>query len=154
MEVTVQDNLPFFAHLSAHLFNFPNLRKDSLHWSFPPSVEIGPGQRTSVVTVNYTVDVEHWDEFKVEFVTEDASLRCIWRQIIDYTLHHKGAVRLTGVDTRWYENAFPSQFLFISALSSYCKNVALVSSESATQHCLLHVLTLAPVLSNIAQLPV
>ena len=70
-------------------------------WELPSTVQIAPCQRTSVVAVNYSVRVQHRDNFKDKVVSEQLSLLIgrISQEIYQAT-HHPRAHCFSRVNAR------------------------------------------------------
>ena len=61
-----------------------------LTWVLPPSVEIATCQTASIVTINDTVRVKHWNNLEHKLVSELNSSGIITYQKVNDTLHHEG----------------------------------------------------------------
>ena len=106
----------------------------------PPSVEITTSQRTSIVAVDYTVRVQHWDNLEDELVSQLMRYRIAADEEIYNSFHHPGRVWLTRVDSWGNNNSFFEFVNLIRHSVCYCQVLALVAGQSSTKDISCHVI--------------
>lgn len=82
------------------LFAVVNCWLQRLGRELPAAVQVTAGQRTTVVSVNYAVGVEHRDDFEDKIFPQQAGFLIIRiRQKVQNASHHPAANGLAGVDS-------------------------------------------------------
>lgn len=67
-----------------------NLRVDLSHWTLPSSIYIKTCQITSEITINNSIDIDHWKNSKLKFLKKPVNFIIInCRQTNEYLFHEK-----------------------------------------------------------------
>jgi hypothetical protein len=69
MDIAEEQNISALKGLTHHLLARVILRVSLGTWADPLSVKILLGQRASVVSVDNSIRVEHWDNFENEMIS-------------------------------------------------------------------------------------
>lgn len=64
VKVDVQDYVSFAIKLFAQLLGVIDRRIKTSVWGFPSSIEVRPAERSPVISVNDSVNIEHRDNFE------------------------------------------------------------------------------------------
>ena len=82
-----------------NLFDGAHSRVDSEVRLVVPAIEIVTRHRRPVVSYYYSIGVDHRNDFEDNTLTELPSRVGVTKQVLDKALHHKGAIRLSWMDT-------------------------------------------------------
>ena len=105
-------------------------------WRFISAIKIRSTERAPVVSVNYSVYVDHGDDFENKLFPEGSSFRCITHQKVDQPFHHPRRIRLTWVNPCRNEYAlFGESLLRLRVLVLGCNSeeFTLIACKSPAQ---------------------
>jgi hypothetical protein len=108
VEITKHNQLSFLCKLLKKLFRIVYARMEYLGRGLPSSIQIASCKGTSVVTVNDTIWIEHWDDFENKVLSQILSLIISFVSQEFYgALHHPRAYAFTWMDSCGQKDAFP-----------------------------------------------
>ena len=90
-----------------HRSSFQHVTQHELHSHISRylAVQIATRKRTTVVAVDYTVRIEHGNDFKHEVIPKDLGVQAWPNEVVDDALHHPTGIRFAWVHSRRYDYA-------------------------------------------------
>ena len=76
-------------------------------WIFPISVQIEARKVASVVSINDTIWIKHWNKNEVKSLTQSLCYIRIAQKMLNYALHYPAAVAFTRMDSSCEKDARP-----------------------------------------------
>ena len=105
-------------------------------WIFPAAVEVLTTQCTSIVTINDSICVEHWNYFEYEVISQCLGFGCIADQEIYNAFHYPTCITFTRMHSCTDKDSlFSFCFLVIWILVLRCDSqiFASITCQSSTQ---------------------
>ena len=134
MEVAVENNTPLIMQISYELLRVVNRRMEELVRCFPPSVEITARKRTSVVTIDDSIRIEHGYNLEDKLFSEHL---CFFIFAIckkeQHSSHHPGSHHLSGMDPCGDDNRFLGLHGIKISFGRDGEYLAVVSRERLTE---------------------
>ena len=90
MQIAVQNELALSGEWSDEFLDMEDDRVHLLRRIFVPTVQILPTQTAPIVSIDYSVDIDHWKKLENKIFTKCARLRCIADEELDDAFHHPG----------------------------------------------------------------
>ena len=107
MQVAEEDQLSLLMHRMYHFLDVVDDWMKHLGWHLPSTVEVAACQRTSIVTIDNSIRIEHRYDLEHEHVTKQLGLRIVGvSEEVEHSFHHPTAHRLTGMDSSCDDYAF------------------------------------------------
>lgn len=98
MDISEEVNWSALQSLLDHCHTSVNFRMQLRVWSSPLSVKVNPSQGATVISYNYTIWVEHGDNFEYEQITQLSSRGCIRHKIVNNAFHDERSITFSRMD--------------------------------------------------------
>ncbi len=113
MEVTENYQFSLFRKLLKQLLGIINARMKNFWWCFPPPIQVTTSQWASVVPIDYTIRIQHRNNFEDKILPKSLSFFIIFiREIVYDTFHHPWAHWFTRMHTRSNKYSFSFAHVF------------------------------------------
>lgn len=136
MEITNKNEFTFTIESTNQLFNCRINRVQNFGWIFPAAVKVLTTKRASIVTIDNSICIEHWNYFKYKVISQCLGFGCIADQEIYNAFHDPTCVAFTGMHSCTDKDSlFSFCFLIIWVLILRCDGqiFASVTSQSSTK---------------------
>lgn len=137
MQITIKNTLTLFWKLTHHFLDIKNNRMNYLRRILPAAIKVLTTQRASIITINYTINIDHWDYSKDEVFSQCPCFQALSDQKFYNTLHHPRGVTFTWMNTCWDKNTFlgfclRTIWILVFARDGY--HITSVSSQCSAQY--------------------
>lgn len=130
MEVSKDEQLSLLYEVVDHLLGVVDRGVQHFRRGFPSSIQIAPGQRATIVSINDTVWVQHRDDFENKVLSKNLGFWNVRaREKVQCSLHHPGPDRLTRVDSGRQDHTFALGHILRVLLARDCEELKRVSCQ-------------------------
>ena len=136
MKITNKNELTFTIESTNQLLNCRIDRVQNFRWIFPASVKVLTTKRASIVTINDSICIEHWNYFEYKVISQCLGFRCIADQEIYNAFHDPTCIAFARMHSCTDEDSlFSFCFLIIWVLILRCDRqiFASVTCQSSTK---------------------
>ena len=108
----------------------PDSWMERLAGVFPPPVKVAPCQAASIVAINDSIGIKHWNYLEHKFISELWSLRITADQEVNDSFHHPGSIGFTWVDSGANDDSFLLLINLKRHSVCYCEVFTFVTGNS------------------------
>lgn len=91
MKVCENQQITLLDKVMNHLLCVVDSGMQYFRWRLPSTIQIASSQRTSIISINYAIWIQHWNNFEYKVLAKNFSLRYIsTSEEVQGTFHHPG----------------------------------------------------------------